>query len=90
MNEQLKEIKARIQKAKNSQEFVLIENDDYGSIETHQVKITYVGDRWATGVETLYNDDGEYKIPYTINYSSLIGTGGHTTTLIYGGDHYFA
>ena len=90
MNEQLKEIKARVLQAKHSQEYVLIETDDYGSIETHQVKITYVGDRWATGVETIYTDDEVCRVPYTINYSALIGAGGHKTTLIYGGDHYFA
>lgn len=88
MNEELHRIHDRIQKAKDSNEWVLIENDDYGIIESHKVKIIYVGDRWATGEETLYNNDDMYKLRYTINYTSLLGSGGHKTKLIFGGDSY--
>lgn len=89
MNEELSKIHARIQQAKDNNEWVLIENDDYGIIESHKVKVIYVGERWATGEETMYNEDDEYKLRYTINYTSLIGTGGHKTRLLFGGDSTF-
>ena len=90
VNEELHRIHERIQKAKDSGEWVLIENDDYGIIESHKVKIIYVGNRWATGEEVMYNGDDKYTIRHTINYTSLLGTGGHKTRLMFGGDNYFA
>ena len=90
MKDKIKEIFDRIKKAKDDNEWVLIENDDYGIIESHRVKIIYVGERWATGEETIINDEETYKVRYTINYTSMLGAGGHKVTLIFGGDNSFA
>lgn len=78
--------------AKDNHLPVLLEDGTTGMIDTRLLEISYVGNRWATGYETVYNGNDEYKVPYTVNYGSLYtvsNSGVHKVKLIFQGDNSF-
>ena len=82
----------KLTEAKDKQQPVLLEDDTTGMIDTKLLDIAYIGSRWATGYETVYNGEDEYKVPYTINYGSLYtvsNSGVHKVKLIFQGDNSF-
>lgn len=82
----------KLTEAKDKQQPVLLEDDTTGMIDTKLLNIAYIGSRWATGYETVYNGEDEYKVPYTINYGSLYtvsNSGVHKVKLIFQGDNSF-
>lgn len=82
----------KLTEAKDKHQPVLLEDDTTGMIDTKLLNIAYIGSRWATGYETVYNGEDEYKVPYTINYGSLYtvsNSGVHKVKLIFQGDNSF-
>lgn len=82
----------KLTEAKDKHQSVLLEDDTTGMIDTKLLDIAYIGSRWATGYETVYNGEDEYKVPYTINYGSLYtvsNSGVHKVKLIFQGDNSF-
>lgn len=73
----------------DNNEWVIIEDLDYGIVHSVKVKITYVGDRWAVGEKIVYNGDETYHVKHTINYTSVIGAGGERVNLHFGSDNSF-
>ena len=88
-NKRIAEVKKRLQQAKDDNEWVIVEDIDYGIINSVRVKIIYIGDRWAVGEKIVYNGDEAYHVKHTINYTSVIGAGGERVNLIFGGDNSF-
>lgn len=86
------ELITKLNDAKANHQPVLLEDDTTGMIDTRLLDIAYVGERWATGYETVYNGEDEYKVPYTINYGSLYtvsNSGDHKVKLIFQGENNF-
>lgn len=91
-NQLYAEVKAKLNKAKENNQPVILEDATAGMIDTKLLTIKYVGERWATGYRTVYNGGERYDVPYTINYGSLYTTannGSHKVRLRFQEDNPF-
>lgn len=50
---------------------ILIENSELNAVHSVAIKLSYIGERWCLGYETLHHLGQEIKIPYTVHYTDL-------------------
>lgn len=67
----------KLNKYKDSQKEVLVENRDQKYTHSDIIRITYVGNRFALG-KTV-----DYGIPYTLNYADMYANKGNTLKVRY-------
>lgn len=64
-------IRQMFQTALDNNNPVLIENSELSSAHSVVIDITYVGDRWCLGYQSILHYGETVKVPYTIQYADI-------------------
>lgn len=90
----LRPIRYKFKKAMETNTPVLVENADLSSPHSVVIDISYIGERYCMGYQTILYYGQEIKVPHTIHYTDVYGqyeserrkNKGHPRIIFYGDD----